>query len=136
MSDDPLFAPETELIELFLRLIGTKTLDVQAGELVVVPAPTRSNALADELLASVAAPLLAAYWGAAQWKGKDASYLFTHDPCNEWGILTKTRSKSICRCGDKTPRRLIPIPWSTANKHGRPKPQRTEIHLAESETTK
>jgi len=126
---DPLFAPETNLIEVFLDLIGEKQLDVVADRVVLVPAPTRSNALAAEILASVQPPLLSAYWGAAQWPGKDASYLFAHDPCNHWSIVTKARAKSICRCGDKTPRRQIPIPWLTANKHGRPRPQRTERKL-------
>ena len=128
--NDPLFAPEANLIELFLSLIGDKQLDVQAGELVLVPAPTRSNALADELLASVRVPLLNAYMGAAQWRGKDGSFVFVPDPCGHWSIITKARSKSICRCGDKTPRRQLEIPWLTANRHGRPKPQRTEIRVA------
>jgi hypothetical protein len=122
----PLFAPELDLIELFLRLIGDKQLDVVSNRITLVPAPTRSNALAAEILASAQAPLLAAYWGAVQWPGKDGAFLYAHDPCNRWQILTKARAKSICGCDDKTPRRQIPIPWLTANKHGRPKANRTE----------
>jgi hypothetical protein len=126
VTETPLFAPELDLIDLFLRLIGDKQLEVEAGQIVLVPTPTRSNALAAEILASVQAPLLSAFWGCAQWPGKDASFLYAHDPCGRWHILTKARAKSVCGCGDKTPRRQIIIPWLTANKHGRPNPKRTE----------
>ena len=126
MTDSPLFAPELNLIELFLALIGDKQLDVVGDRLVVVPAPTRYNALANELLMSVEPALLAVYWGTVQWPGKKANYLHAHDPCQDWIIQTKDRAKSICPCGDKTPRRLIEVPWQTANKHNRPKTQRTE----------
>ena len=126
MTAGPLFAPELDLIELFLRLIGDKQLDLVGTEIVLVPAPTRSSALAAEILASVQPPLRIAFWGAVQWPGKDASFLFAHDPCGRWQIVTKARAKSVCSCGDRTARRQVIIPWLTANKHGRPKAKRTE----------
>jgi hypothetical protein len=119
----PLFAPEANLIELFVSLLGDKELDVvRSGDgvaLVVVPPPTRYNALAQELLASVQPVLIAAWYGALQRPQTPSTGLWTH-PCGDWSLMTTARSKSACKCGDKTPRTKINVPWHTANRHGRP----------------
>ena len=116
------FAVDLGNIELFLELIGDKRLRLtRSGTVELVPAPTRSNALAEEILASMQPFLRHAYFGACLYPGKPACWPYAHDPCGSWRLMTSTRSTSICECGDKTKRRKLEVPWETTNHHGRPK---------------
>lgn len=116
-----LFAPELPLLELFLRALKDKELDIEAGAVTIIPAPTSTNALADEILFSLQPVLQMAYSGAVQRPKTPAAFIWAHAPCQRWQLMTNDRAKRACDCGDKTARYKIEIPWTGANRFGRPK---------------
>ncbi len=126
-----LFAPSLENIDLFLEVIGSRQIryDARSDRFVLDPAPTRTNAVGDELLASMQVFLRHAYMGAAQWPGKKPNYPYAHDPCGSWRLMTNDRAKTKCECGQKGARRKIDIPWHGANRYNRPDAGRKEVTL-------
>ena len=118
-----LFACDLATIELFLDAIGEKQIrwDVNLGTFELVPAPTRSNALDNEISASVVPFIRHAWYGAVVIPGKPPSRPFACDACGSWTLRTVQRSKALCPCGAKG-LRLLEIPWADANHHNRPKP--------------
>lgn len=126
-----LFAPDLTNIEVFLELIGDRKLIRRGmgGPVVLEPAPTRHNSLADEILASMQPFLVHAWIGAMQWPGKKASYPYAHDPCGSWRLMTNDRAKTQCECGQRGKRRRIEVPWSGANRFNRPDGKRTLIRI-------
>ena len=119
-----LFSPDLEFIETFLDLIGDREVRMESDWRTVVlePAPTSSNALADEILASMQTPLRHFWFGAVIYPGKPASWPYAHDHCGSWRMMVASRAKTKCGCGGPGKFRKINIPWHDANRHGRPNP--------------
>ncbi|MDG1265293.1 MAG: hypothetical protein P8O03_03135 [Ilumatobacter sp.] len=90
------------------------------GSISVGPDPL-TRAMANEMLAACQTALRAAYMASCVAPGVSPAWMHVHDPCGSWRLQTKTRSTSVCECGDKTPKRRIVIPWASMNHHGRPK---------------
>jgi hypothetical protein len=118
--NDSLFAVDLDNIHTLLELVGDKEFRItRSGDVVLEPAPTRSNALADEILRSMQPFLRHAWWGAGQWAEKPASWPWEH-VCGSWRMMTAQRAKTRCECGDKTPWKKIHVPWWGANRYNRP----------------
>ena len=116
-----MFAPDLDLIENFLAMIGDKRLRMNAdGEVVLVPPPAVRHPLAVELLESLQPFLQLCYYGAAVRPRVPPSWPWKCPACRSWSMQTVQRSKTRCYCGTKQKRQLIDIPWSSVNRHGRP----------------
>lgn len=125
MSRKPLFSPDLCNIDTFLTLLGDRELERRGRHILLVADDGQppKNYLARQLLGSLQPFLRASYEAAVQWKGKKAQWPYAHDPCQSWQIMAKDRAKSQCRCGDKTPRRLLEIRWANSNRFNRPDEQ-------------
>ena len=117
-----LFAVDLGNVEIFLELIGDKRIRYSApfDTFELVPAPTRSNALANELAASMVSFIRHAYWASCEWPGKDASRPYACDECGHYRFQTAQRAKTKCSCGSKGTKRLLEIPWAESNRYNRP----------------
>jgi hypothetical protein len=105
-----IFSPDAALINLLpLALDATKSsLRYEDGE--VVAAPSMTNAVAKEILASAQPILMVAYDGLRRDRPGGPHHLYVCD-AGCWTVVAATRAKSTCAtCGQKT-RTKVDLPW-------------------------
>jgi len=116
-----LLAPDLDLIENFLAMIGDRKLRMRNdGKIVLIPPPAVMKPLAAEIMESLQPFLQHAYFGAAVRPRVPPSWPWKCPACRSWSMQTVQRSKTRCYCGTKLKRELIVIPWYSTNHHRRP----------------